>query len=146
DTREEFEKDIWDLRKIKGAKYNPSSSAYLLKFAEIPLPFRPLVKRYIKLRLTRQISRGSCWSEIRALRLFLCFLHQQHPTWQDLVALSRQDMEEYLAWYSGHSKDWKCQQTSYLYLLRGFLQYLQRAEYPEAPEKPAFLLLMKEDI
>jgi len=146
DTREEFEKDVWDLRKISGAKFTNTSSAYLLRFASIPLPFRALVKRYIKLRIARQISHNHCWQEIRALQLFLCFLHQKHPTWQDLVTLSRKDMEEYLAWCRGQSEVAERQQAVYLYALRGFMQYIQLAEYPEAPEKPALLLLMKEDI
>jgi integrase len=60
------------------------------------------------------------------------------------VALSREDMEKYLIWYRGHGKDWKNQ--AYLYALRSFLCSIQRAGYPEAPEKPAILLLMKEDI
>jgi integrase len=145
DSREEFEKEVWDLRKIPGAQITNTSSAYLLRFTGIPEPFRPLVKRYITMRIARQISVHQCYKEVRALQLFLCFLQQPHPTWQDLVALSREDMEKYLTWYRGHSKDWK-NPAVYLYALRGFLRYIQRAEYPEAPEKPAILLLMKEDI
>lgn len=145
DTREEFEKEVWDLRNIPGAKITNTSSSYWLRFTNIPELFRPLVKRYIMIRIARQISSTQCWKEVRALQLFLCFLAQQHPTWRDLVALSREDMEKFLAWYRGHSKDRK-NPAVYLYALRGFLRYIQRAEYPEAPEKPAVLLLMKEDI
>ncbi len=51
DTREEFEKDIWNFRKIPGARYNKSSSNFLLDFTEVPLPFRKLLKKYLKLQL-----------------------------------------------------------------------------------------------
>jgi len=51
DDREEFEKNVWDVRKIPGAKYTQNKAHYLLSFTDIPLPFRPLAKRYLKVRV-----------------------------------------------------------------------------------------------
>lgn len=36
DTRDEFEKDIWDIRKIPGAKVLEHEAQYLLNFKSIP--------------------------------------------------------------------------------------------------------------
>lgn|GEM_PF-3232228 len=46
DTRDEYEKDVWDCRKIAGAKITENLSAYYLNFTDIPLEFRELIKRY----------------------------------------------------------------------------------------------------
>lgn len=51
DNREEFEKDVWDVRKIPGARYTQNNANYLLSFEDISLLFRPLVKRYLKVRI-----------------------------------------------------------------------------------------------
>jgi len=144
DDREEFEKDIWDVRKIPGAKYTQNKARYLLSFKYIPLPFRPLAKRYLKVRVGIR-SYTQCATDLMALRLFLRFIHEQYPHWQDLKSLSRKDIENYLAWYRSYTEGWRKQHYEYLVNLRRFLDYIQRAGYPEAPEKPHVLLLFKED-
>ncbi len=55
-------------------------------------------------------------------------------------------MEDFLAWYSGYTNGWKKKHIDYLVSLRIFLDYIQRAMYPEAPEIPSVSLLFKEDI
>lgn len=144
DDREEYEKDVWDLRKIPGSKFTQNSTAYLLSFEEIPIQFRPIVKRYIKVRLTRN-NRCQCYKDIRALKLFLGFIKNEHSSWNDLTLLSRSDIENYLVWYKVYTKGWVATHN-YLNPLRLFLEYIQRAEYPEAPTKPVANLIWKEDI
>lgn len=144
DEREEFEKDIWDMRKIPGARYSQNKSEYLLSFKDIPLPFRPLAKRYLKVRVGIR-SHSQCENYLMALRLFLGFIHKQYPHWKDLKGLSRKDMESFLVWYQSYTEGWRKQHYEYLVSLRIFLDYIQRAEYPEAPGKPHLLLLFKED-
>jgi len=144
DDREEFEKNVWDVRKIPGAKYTQNKSDYLLSFEDIPLPFQPLAKRYLKIRVGIR-SQAQCRKDLMSLRLFLRFIHQQYPHWQDLKKLSRKDMESYLAWYRSYTEGWQFDHYDYLVSLRNFFDYIQRAEYPEAPEKPHFSLLFKED-
>jgi integrase len=146
DTREEYEKEVWDLRRIPGAKVAKTTSHYLLKFQKIPLSFRSLVKRYLKVRVGRRISPGQCGQDIRALSLFLNFIQQKHPDWRDLRALARKDMEDYLVWFAKYSRNWARQQRIYMIALRLFLDYMQRASYPEAPKLPLVLLMLKEDI
>lgn len=145
DDREEFEKDIWDLRKIPGTKYTQNLAHYLLSFENIPLSFRPLVKRYLKVRVTIR-SHSQCASDLLALRLFLCFIHRQYPHWNDIKDLSRKDIEDYLTWCRSYTEG---RQDIYYYRclvnLRSFFNYIQQAGYLEAPEKPHFSLLLKED-
>ena len=83
DTREETAKDIWDVRKIPGAKITENKSAYLLDFNKIPIPFRSLAKRYLKFRVTI-FSHGQGRTDLMSLRLFLRFLHERYATWNDL--------------------------------------------------------------
>lgn len=144
DDREEFEKDVWDVRKIPGAKFTQNRSDYLLSFKDTPLFFRPLVKRYLKVRVGIR-SHSQCEADLAALRLFLGFIYKQYPHWKDLKALSRNDMENYLVWYRSYTEGWQKRHYEYLAGLRCFFDYIQRAEYPEAPEKPCVLLLFKED-
>ena len=44
DARDEFEKDIWDVRNIPGAKFPDHDSRHILNFEDVPIPFRPLQK------------------------------------------------------------------------------------------------------
>lgn len=145
DTRDEFEKDIWDVRNIPGAKFTKSDAHYLLKFSEVPTPFLDLVKKYIKTRIITN-SQGRCTVDIITIKLFLKHIHKIHPNWSNLQKLSRSDMESYLNWYKGHTSEWRATQASYLVNLRTFLEYIQRAGYSEAPITPSALLLWKEDI
>ena len=145
DTREETVKDIWDVRKIPGARITENKSVYLLDFTKIPIPFRSLVKRYLKFRVTI-ISYNQARADLMSLRLFLGFLHERNVTWNDLNKLDRKDMEAYLYWFRVYTKGWKEQHYKYFIGIRTFLDYIQRAQYPEAPELPSALLLFKEDL
>ena len=145
DTREETEKDIWDVRKIPGTRMTENKSDYLLDFTKIPIPFRSLAKRYLKFRITI-ISYGQGRTDLMSLRLFLGFLHEGYVSWNDLKKLDRKDMETYLYWFRVYTEGWKEQHYKYLIGLRTFLEYIQRAQYPEAPELASVLLLFKEDL
>ncbi len=145
DTRDEYEKDIWDCRKVPGAKITETQSNYYLDFTDIPLEFRDLVKRFIKFRTTNN-SQDQCKVDIITLRLFTRYIHTQEPTWNDLTKLTRMHMEDFLSWYKGYTDSWKRKHIDYLISLRIFLDYIQRAMYPEAPELPSVCLLFNEDI
>ena len=144
DEREEFEKDTWDVRRIPGTRYPQAGSSYQLSFEGIPLSFRLMVKKYMKVRVGIR-SYHTCFDDLMALRLFLGFIHKQHPHWNDLRELSRKDMENYLTWYRSYAEGFKNKHYVYLFSLKNFFDYIQKAEYPEAPERPHLLLLFKED-
>ena len=145
DSREETEKDIWDVRKIPGTRITENKSCYLLNFVKIPMPFRSLAKRYLKFRITI-VSHSQGSHDLLSLRLFFGFLYDRYSTWHDLINLDRKDMESYLSWYKGYSENWKEQKFKCLIAIKTFLEYIQRAQYPEAPQLPSLLLLFKEDL
>ena len=145
DTRDEYEKDVWDCRKIPGAKITENKSEYYIDFINIPLAFRDLVKRYIKFRTTNN-SQSQMIKDVMALRLFTEHIHIQEPSWKDLKLLTRKHMENYLVWYKDYTEGWKVMHATYMNCLRQFLDYIQRAQYPEAPELPSVMLLFKEDM
>ncbi len=144
DDREEFEKDIWDIRNIPGVRYGQQEIGYRLSFKDLPRHFLPLVKKYFKTRVAIQ-SYSNCRSDLIALRLFLRFIYNQFPHWKDLKELSRKDMENYLTWYRPRTEDLKKKHYDYLISLKTFIKYIQLAGYPEAPVKPHYSLLFKED-
>lgn len=145
DCRSEHEKDIWDCRKIPGAKITENVAHYSLDFTDIPIVFRELVKRFIKMRLTF-ISQSQCYHDIRGLRLFTKYIYKQEPLWKDLKMLTRKHMEDYLCWYYEYTSGRTRSRVDYLVSLRIFLEYLQRAMYVEAPDLPTSCLLFKEDM
>jgi integrase len=145
DDREEFEKDIWDVRMIPGAKFTDNSSGYLISFLDIPLPFRQISKRYLKVRVGT-VFYGQCRGDLLSLRLFFNFIHTINPKWQDLKLLTRKDMEEYLSWYRSYTAGYVASHLDYLISLRMFLAYIQRAGYPEAPDTPSAMLIFNEDM
>ncbi|WP_254624379.1 hypothetical protein [Cytobacillus firmus] len=99
DTRDEFEKDIWDVRNIPGARFPDHESRHIVNFKDIPIPFRPLAKRYLKFRISH-LSLGQCTLDVRILKLFFTFIHDKNPSWKDLNALTRKDIEDYLIFHN----------------------------------------------
>lgn len=145
DTRDEFEKDVWDIRNIPGAKFTKTKAEYLLNFADIPTPFAKLVKKYMMVRVGL-FSQSDCARILLSVKLFLTFIHKKYPHWNSLRNLSRKDMEDYLIWYRQFSESLVTERFRPIICLRIFFEYIQRAEYLEAPTTPSVLLLWKEDI
>jgi len=126
DTREETEKDIWDVRKIPGTRITENKFGHSLNFSKIPIPFRSLTKRYLKFRITI-VSHGQGAQDLACLVIFFGFMHERHPTWKGLRNLTRKDMEAYLFWYRAYAVGWKEQHYKFLIGLDTFLKYIQRA-------------------
>ncbi len=53
---EEFAKDKWDAHLIPGLRYAPHTTNYYIDFQRIPVIFRPVVKEYIKHRLSTGVT------------------------------------------------------------------------------------------
>lgn len=148
DERDEFEKDIWDTRKIQGAAFALSGANYYLNFSNVPKVYRPLTQRLMKNQISSK-SLAHCEMLLRATDLFFAFFVKARPEWKDLKSLSRMDMEEYLLWLRKYKeeKGWKnATLTQRILGLRQFLEKIQLYEYAEAPEKPFFTLIFPEDI
>lgn len=144
DSRDEFEKDIWDVRRIPGARYNKAGTdSFVINYSKVPQQFREITKRYLKLRVGL-MSLGQCRLDVASLTVFFKFLIIQNPKSSTLEDLSRGDMEMFLGWYF---KNYKQQNHgASLGCLRTFFEYIQNSEWAEAPIKAHTSLLYKEDI
>lgn len=150
DTRIEYKKDIWDIRKIDKSKIAIAQSKYTLNFKEVPAQFKDLLKEYIKICVSRY-SIGYCESKIISIRLFFDFISERHNEWQDLKHLSRKDIEDYIPWIIKYYEEKNTRKTQdriidNLLRLRCFIEFIQISEYPGAPIKPVAFLIFKEDI
>jgi integrase len=145
DERTEFEKDIWDFKKIAGARITNTNAQHTINFENTPEVFRPMVKRYMKYRLTMN-SILTCAGHLQKVSTFLNFIHQRYPEWKNLKSLNRQDMEEYFLWFKDFSKGWGETRNKYVKRLIDFFEHVQREGYPEAPNTPYTELVYKSDI
>jgi integrase len=144
DVREEYEKDIWDIRKINPSKLNPHIAKYRLRFTKTPQQYKDLLKRYIKMHLNRY-SYGSAYTTISELNRFLNHIFKRYPEWTDLCLVSRNDIEVFIS-FLNTDRPSSSSKTMTLYALKKFLEYIQYAEYPEAPVKPVTSLIYREDM
>ena len=145
DSRSEYEKDIWDFRKIPGTHITKSNYQYLLNFTDVPSIYRKLAKRYIKYR-SSITSWGTCYHDLRGLSYFFKFIYEKEPLWNNLKDLTRGHVEEYLSWYKEKVKVFSYCNIRYLNALKQSLDYIQLAEYPEAPKAPVSRLFFEGDI
>jgi integrase len=145
DIRDEFEKDIWDCRKIPGVIIPVNSTTYRINFTIVPPPFRELARRYIKLRIATQSS-SQARTELNSIAIFLKFVAEKEPRWISLKALSRRHVEDFLVSYLNIHGARTRSVLNKLIFIRHFLQRIQQFGYPDAPLTPAPSLLYFEDI
>jgi integrase len=145
DYQPEIEKDRWDVRKL-GLDFNITDGCYAIDFSLTPKNFRGLSKRYIKERLIEK--EDFTWSTaIRSninLRVFLIFITEKYPHWNNLKQLSRSDILCFIDYLrkqpmGGNSaKAGQISSDKYIYrtysVIHVFLQYIQLMKYDEAPD------------
>jgi integrase len=154
----EIEKDKWDVRTI-GLPYNFTRNDYCISFTKISDNFRPLVKMYVKQRLIDKASIQwyTATQDVRKLNVFFKYLNLHHPDWKDLCQLSRNDMEGYFEYIRNHPmggyspSQYHNQAPTDYYIwsmvsnVENFLYFMQRYDWPEAPNKPVRSLIFQED-
>ncbi|MNI34340.1 hypothetical protein D3C73_883290 [compost metagenome] len=147
--REEILKDSWDDRNL-GIPYNPTRAEYHLNFEKIDTVYKNLIKKYLQQRLFVQdsIKFSTARSELHTLVPFVKFIVFKYPKWTDLKNLNRNDIEEYLEQLKStpmkgnrDSSFKERKPTNYnvwrmIGGLENFLYYIQRYEWPEAPDLP----------
>jgi integrase len=149
---QECAKDVWDVRRIPGARYPAHRSDNTLNFTQIPPAFRADVKRYLRFRLIQR-SFSECSIALRHIRTFLVFFVASHPTATDLQHLKRADIEAYLLHLQGSvgttNRYGKLITRGYVWdavaRLQYFLEYLERTSSPGAPLLPVGRLLWPDD-
>ncbi|RPK15124.1 tyrosine-type recombinase/integrase [Priestia endophytica] len=159
DTREEWEKDKWDVRILNayyGVEYNASKIVYYIDFSSIQnISFRACLKKYFKTRLLggKNFSWGTASKYIIIVPKFLNFISEIEPQWNDLNKLTREHIEKYLEYLHHYAKNSLKRKDSNpkqyvranLKCVYAFLKDSQRLEYNIAPEKSTSKLLYSED-
>jgi integrase len=159
DTREEWEKDRWDVRilhKKYGIDYNKSKTTYYIDFTKIEqINVRKQVKKYMKQRLLSKnnFTWGTACTYMAYLSPFIKFIFSLESTWNDFKHLKRSHMEQYIQWLHEYAKNSIKQKIAHperyisesLTFIQKFLEDIQRYEYDIAPETNVRLLIFPED-
>jgi integrase len=158
DTREEWEKDRWNVRVLYreyGIGFNNSTTQYYVDFTKIErCNIRDQMKKYIKQRLLSKnnFSWSTARNYLKFLPKFINFIFLIEPLWEDFRELKRHHIEQYILWLNQYTKkniQKNAHPESYisenLKCTQKFIEDIQRFEYEIAPEKHARLLFFPED-
>ena len=148
DDREETEKDIWNALKIPGVKLSAAMKRKhpRMNFLEIPEAYRRSVRRFMK-RLVVRRSWSYCVEMLMYIRYFFRTFYKNGYTDGFLEMLDRQDVENYLGWvaedYEKRNATFRSKAVSFV---RSWLDYIQIAEYPQAPRQSIERLIFDDDV
>ena len=148
DDRGELEKDVWHALKIPGVKLSATiiRQCPSINFTEIPEAYRPMVKRFMK-RLVFRRSWSYCREMLMYIRYFFRVFYEHGYSEGFLEKLARQDAENYLRWvaedYEKNNATFRSKAVSFI---RSWLDYIQIAEYPQAPEQSIERLIFEDDV
>ena len=140
DIGDETEKDLWRALRIPGARLSAAQKRAkpTLRFTDIPEFYKETVKRYLR-RMVVKRSWSHCSEMLRYVRTFFRLFYENRYEDGFLKNLNRFDIEKYLEWIAEAYEDDNATYTSKaVSFIREFLDYIQMAEYPEAPEKDDF--------
>lgn len=103
DIRIEWEKDVWDIRKLEkyGLLFNKTHSNYYIYFDKINNTyFRNTVKRYIREKIisNNRFTCGTAQNYLPMLTKFMNFISDSEPRWKTLKSLDRNHVEKYIEW------------------------------------------------
>ena len=144
----ETSRDVWRPRRVPGAKLSATQmrTATPIHFENIPEYYRESIKRYMN-RLVVKRSWSHCTEMLRYIKTFFRLFYENGYEDGFLRDLSRLDIENYLTWiaeeYEGRNATYASKAVSFI---RQFLDYIQMAEYPQAPVKDIYRLIYDEDI
>ncbi|PFM43773.1 transposase [Bacillus cereus] len=156
DSRDEWEKDRWDVRILHtkyGIYYSKSLTAHYLDFTKIePLRIRESTKKYIKQRLMgrQDLSFATAKAYVRTLTKFFSFIFSLETTWNDLKDFKRPHMEQYIQWLHKDTKNKGIDPperyiSEELKRINKFLGDIQKYEYEIAPNTNIRLLFFPGD-
>lgn len=148
DDREEMQKDIWILARIPGVKQSAADKRlnHSLDFREVPESYRGVVKQYMARLIVRR-SCSHCRDMLMYIRYFFREFYKHGYGDGFLETLERKDMEKYLMWVAVDYEDKNATVGSKaVSFIRHFLDYIQLAEYEQAPAKDVTRLLFDDDI
>lgn len=148
DIRDEMDKDEWRALRIPGTRLSATQkrAKSVIRFTDLPDYYKEPVKRYFR-RLVIKRSWSHCSEMLRYIKVFFRLFYENRYEDGFLKNLNRFDIERYLEWiaeeYEGDNATYVSKAVSFI---REFLDYIQMAEYPEAPEKDVYRLIFDDDI
>jgi len=148
DERSEFEKDVWHASRIPGARRSAAEKRlrHSMSFEEIPVYYREMTKRFMSRLIVRR-SWSHCKEVLMYIRYFFKVFYEHGHGDGFFQELSRKDTEQYLGWvaadYGGKNATFRSKAVSFI---RQFIDYIQLAEYEQAPHKDVTKLLFDDDI
>ena len=148
DVRPELEKDVWRAKNIPGIKQSATAkrSKTRLSFEEIPEYYRECVKRYFK-RLIYKRSWSFCHEMLIYIRAYYRFFYEHGHSDGFQENLTRKDVEDYISWIAEeHVDDNATYRSKAVSFIRNWLEFIQLAEYPQAPKKDMTRLIFDDDI
>lgn len=143
DTRDEWEKDKWNVKNLAvyGIDHNYSNSSNCIDFSRIDnIKLRESCKRYFKNKLISQhnFTWGTAHQYMSYLAIFLNYICNLEPTWNNLKELQRHHIESYIEWLHIHASE-KVNPNKYvsqvLVIIETFLLDIQAKELDIAPIK-----------
>lgn len=148
DERPELERDVWHAQLIPGVRLSAALKRQKpsMSFEKIPDHYKDSVKRYMKTLIYRR-----SWSFCTELLIYIRYFYQSFYThgYKDGFQenLTRLDAEKYFGWvaedYEHNNATFRSKAVSFI---RNWLDFIQLAEFKEAPEKDITRLVFEEDI
>jgi len=156
DFRDEWEKEIWDVRKLNqkyGIYYNRAMNHVTIDFTVIKdLRFRAEVQNYLKRRLlSNDLTWGTAKNYMFAIPYFLEFIISLEPTWKGFNNLSRAHMVKYFEQLHQENKQRQRKSDSFEFIINSvscvkkFLEGLQESCSEIAPQKDIRTLIFTSD-
>lgn len=148
DDSDEMEKDVWRAIRIPGVKISAAARHQKpsMSFVKIPPCYREMVKRFMR-RLVIKRSWSYCTEMMVYIRYFFGVFYGHGYMDGFLEKLTRPDIEKYLGWvagdYEGRNATFRSKVVSFI---RQYIDYIQLAEYPQAPQKDVNRLIFEDDI
>jgi len=158
DDRSEWDKDIWDVRRLGqyGVDYEKTRSTAYVNFGGIENRyFRAQYKRFVREKLVAgsNFTWGTAINTLSCITRFLNFLSDQEPQWKTLQFLERSHIERYIEVIhqrAAENPTKKISNPKYyvsreLTMISRFLTELQIREYDMAPQKNVKSLIFPYD-
>ena len=153
DTRDEWEKDKWNVKKlaIYGIDHNYSNGANCIDFKRINnIKLRESCKLYFKNKLISKsnFTWGTAYQYMTYIAIFLNYICELEPTWNNLNGLQRSHMEHYIEWlhiYASGKSNPNKYVSQVLFIIEAFLLDIQLKELDTAPFKNVRILIQLED-
>ncbi len=146
--RDEMEKDVWRAARIPGVKISAAAKRQKpsMNFENVPSHYREMAKRFMS-RLVIKRSWSYCTEMMMYIRYFFRTFYAHGYTDGFLERLARQDIEKYVGWVAGDYEEKNATfRSKAVSFIRHFIDYIQLAEYPQAPKKDVNRLIFEDDI